>query len=193
MAPQTIWLLAGEASGDILGARLMAALHASRPDLIFRGIGGPRMTEAGLASLFPMRDLAVMGLAEILPRLRALSRRLDQAQADIETTHPDLVVTIDSPGFTLRLLARIKPLGLKRVHYVGPQVWAWREHRARNFPGLWDELLCLLPFEVAFFAKHGIPATFVGHPVLQSGADQGNAARFRARHGIAPTPPQSSS
>ena len=186
MAGETIWLLAGEASGDVLGARLMLALRARRPDLVFRGVGGPRMEAAGLASLFPMRDLAVMGLAEILPRLRALSRRLSQAAADIEARRPDLVVTIDSPGFTLRLLERIKPLGLRRIHYVGPQVWAWREHRVRKFPGLWDRLLCLLPFEVAFFARHGIPATFVGHPVLQSGADQGDAARFRARHGVLP-------
>ena len=186
MAGETIWLLAGEASGDVLGARLMLALRARRPDLVFRGIGGPRMEAAGLASLFPMRDLAVMGLAEILPRLRALSRRLSQAAADIEARRPDLVVTIDSPGFTLRLLERIKPLGLRRIHYVGPQVWAWREHRVRKFPGLWDRLMCLLPFEVAFFARHGIAATFVGHPVLQSGADQGDAARFRARHGVSP-------
>jgi lipid-A-disaccharide synthase len=184
-----IWLLAGEASGDILGARLMTALRARRPDISFMGIGGPRMEEAGLNSLFPMRDLAVMGLAEILPRLRALSRRLDEAVADIERQKPDLVVTIDSPGFALRLLARIKHLGLKRVHYVGPQVWAWREHRVKTYPGLWDRLLCLLPFEVAFFAGHGLPAIFVGHPVLQSGADRGDAARFRSRHGVAPGRP----
>ena len=180
-----IWLLAGEASGDVLGARLMLALQEMRPGLEFCGIGGPRMEAAGLVSLFPMRDLAVMGLAEILPRLRALNRRLGEAVADIEMRRPDLVVTIDSPGFALRLLKRIKPLGLRRVHYVGPQVWAWRESRVRKYPGLWDRLLCLLPFEVAFFGRHGLPAVFVGHPVLQSGADTGDAARFFARHGLA--------
>jgi len=189
MSGPLIWLLAGEASGDVLGARLIQALRARRPDLLFTGIGGPRMEEQGLSSLFPMRDLAVMGLAEILPRLRSLNRRLSEATADITTRRPDLVVTIDSPGFALRLLARIKPLGLKRIHYVGPQVWAWREHRVRHYPGLWDRLLCLLPFEVAFFERHGIPAIFVGHPVLQSGADQGDAARFRARHTIPPGTP----
>ena len=181
-----IWLAAGEASGDILGFRLMNALREQRPDLRFAGIGGPRMESAGLHSLFPMRDLAVMGLAEILPRLRSLSRRLDEAVTDITSKKPDLVVTIDSPGFNLRLLKRIKPLGLKRVHYVAPQVWAWREHRVREFPGLWDRLLCLLPFEEEFFARHGLPVKFVGHPVLQSGADRGDAARFRAAHAIAP-------
>jgi lipid-A-disaccharide synthase len=185
MPPQKIWILAGEASGDVLGARLILALRAKRENLQFCGIGGPRMEQAGLTSLFPMRDLAVMGLAEILPRLRSLNRRLEQATADIKAQRPDLVVTIDSPGFALRLLKKIQPLGLKRIHYVGPQVWAWREHRVRKFPGLWDELLCLLPFEVDFFAGHGVPAIFVGHPVLQSGADEGDAGRFRARHNIA--------
>ncbi len=182
-------MLAGEASGDILGYRLMQSLKAARPDLRFAGIGGPRMESAGFVSLFPMRELAVMGLAEILPRLRSLSRRLDEAVADIGSKRPDLVVTIDSPGFALRLLARIRPLGIRRVHYVAPQVWAWREKRVRKFPGLWEELLCLLPFEEAFFARHGLPVRFVGHPVLQSDADQGDGARFRAAHGIAADAP----
>jgi lipid-A-disaccharide synthase len=184
MPPQKIWMLAGEASGDVLGARLILALRALRPDIEFTGVGGPRMEHTGFNSLFPMRDLAVMGLAEILPRLRSLNRRLAEAVADIERQKPDLVITIDSPGFSLRLLKRIKLLGIRRVHYVGPQVWAWRESRVKAFPGLWDKLLCLLPFEVDFFAAHGVPAEFVGHPVLQSGADEGDAARFRARHGI---------
>ena len=188
MAP-TIWIMAGEASGDVLGSRLMTALRRARPELEFRGIGGVRMTEQGLESLFPMRDLAVMGLVEILPRVRSLARRLDQAVADIETRRPDLVVTIDSPGFALRLLKRIGGLGIRRVHYVAPQVWAWREHRVREYPGLWERLLCLLPFEPAFFLRHGLEARFVGHPVLQSGADTGNAARFRAVHGLDPEAP----
>jgi lipid-A-disaccharide synthase len=112
---------------------------------------------------------------------------LHETIADIAARRPEVVVTIDSPSFTLRLLKAIQPLGLKRVHYVAPQVWAWRERRTRHFHGLWDQLLCLLPFEPAFFARHGLPATFVGHPVLESGADRGDAVRFRARHGVAPT------
>jgi lipid-A-disaccharide synthase len=188
--PRTVWLLAGEASGDVLGGRLIAALRMRRGDLVFRGIGGPRMLAAGLPdTLFPMADLAVMGLAEVVPRVLSLRQRLDQAVADIAAARPDIVVTIDSPGFALRLLKRIRPLGLKRVHYVAPQVWAWREHRVREFPGLWDELLCLLPFEEAFFARHGIACRFVGHPVLQSGAGTGDGLRFRARHDIAPDAP----
>ena len=181
--------MAGEASGDVLGGRLMAALRLRRPDLAFRGIGGRHMAEQGLDSLFPMRELAVMGLVEILPRARSLARRLGQAVADIERRRPDLVVTIDSPGFALRLLKRIAGLGVPRVHYVAPQVWAWREHRVREFPGRWERLLCLLPFEPAFFRRHGLEARFVGHPVLQSGADAGDAGRFRALHGIDPSAP----
>lgn len=179
-----IWILAGEASGDVLGARLMQAIRARVPGARFAGVGGQRMTEQGLRSLFPLRDLAVMGLVEVLPRLRQLSLRLDEAVADIAATRPDLVVTIDSPGFALRLLRRIKGLGIARVHYVAPQVWAWRQKRVREFPGLWDELLCLLPFEPAFFGRHGLAARFVGHPVLQSGADQGDAGRFYRTHNL---------
>ena len=180
-----VYLLAGEHSGDVLGARLMAALRAARPGLDFAGIGGPRMAEAGFKSLFPMQDLAVMGLLEVLPRLAMLRRRLRQTEQDVRARRPDVLVTIDSPGFALRLLERLRGSGLRRAHYVAPQVWAWRESRVRRFPGLWDRLLCLLPFEEAFFARHGLPARFVGHPVLESGADQGVAARFRAAHGLA--------
>jgi lipid-A-disaccharide synthase len=182
-----IYLVAGESSGDELGARLVAALRARRPQLGFAGIGGEAMAAKGVASLFPMHDLALMGLLEVLPRLIHLRRRLRQTIVDIETRRPDVVVTIDSPGFTLRVLRAIRSLGIKRVHYVAPQVWAWRESRVRHYPGLWDQLLCLLPFEPAFFARHGLPATFVGHPVLESGADRGDAARFRARYDIDPT------
>jgi lipid-A-disaccharide synthase len=181
-----IYLIAGEQSGDVLGARLMHAIATRRPDIDFAGIGGEAMAAQGLASLFPMRDLALMGLLEVLPRLRTLRAHMANTIADIAARRPDVVVTIDSPGFTLRVLKAIAPSGIKRAHYVAPQVWAWREHRVKHYPGLWDRLLCLLPFEPAFFARHNLPATFVGHPVLESGADQGDAARFRARHGLDP-------
>jgi lipid-A-disaccharide synthase len=181
-----IYLIAGESSGDVLGARLMHALAAARPDLSFAGIGGDAMAAHDLTSLFPLRDLALMGLLEIVPRLRQLRRRLDETTADIAARRPDVVVTIDSPGFTLRVLRRIAGSGIPRAHYVAPQVWAWRAGRVRHYPGLWDRLLCLLPFEPVFFQSHNLPATFVGHPVLESGAETGDAARFRARHGIPP-------
>jgi lipid-A-disaccharide synthase len=179
-----IYVAAGEASGDVLGARLIAALRKLDESLSFAGIGGVRMAEQGFASLFPMQDLAVMGLAEILPRVPLLRARLDQAVADITARRPAIVVTIDSPGFMLRLLRRIAPLGVKRVHYVAPQVWAWRPRRVRHFPGLWDRLLCLLPFEPDFFAPFGLNPVFTGHPVLESGAGRGDAAKFLARHDL---------
>lgn len=186
VAVPLIYLIAGEASGDVLGARLMRAITARRQDARFAGIGGEAMAAQGLTSLFPIQDLALMGLLEVLPRLRHLKRRLAETTADIATRRPAVVVTIDSPGFTLRVLRAIAPLGMPRVHYVAPQAWAWRESRVRHYPGLWERLLCLLPFEPAFFARHNLPALFVGHPVLESGADTGDAGRFRARHDIAP-------
>ncbi|MGI4808445.1 MAG: lipid-A-disaccharide synthase [Janthinobacterium lividum] len=179
-----IYIIAGEASGDVLGARLMAALRRQRPDLAFAGVGGPRMIEHGLHSLHPMSDLAVMGLVEILPRIPLIRRRLAQTMADIVVKSPDVLVTIDSPGYTKHVLKRAAKLGLKRVHYVAPQVWAWHEERVRKFPGLWDRLLCLLPFEPAWFAARGVVGSFVGHPVLESGAGDGDGARFRTRHGL---------
>ncbi|MSP04110.1 MAG: lipid-A-disaccharide synthase [Acetobacteraceae bacterium] len=180
-----VYVIAGEASGDVLGGRLISSLRARRPDLSFAGIGGAAMAEQGVGSLFPMRELALMGLLEVLPNILHLRRRLNQTVADITMRHPALVVTIDSPGFTLRVLKKIQPLGIKRVHYVAPQVWAWREGRVKHFPGLWDRLLCLLPFEPDFFTRHNLPARFVGHPVLESGANAGNAARFRSQNGLA--------
>lgn len=181
-----IFIIAGEASGDVLGYRLMTALRRLNPAITFSGIGGARMAEAGLDSLFPMQELAVMGLAEILPKILPLKRRLEQTIAAIRAEKPDILLTIDSPGFTLRVLKTIGPGGPKRVHYVAPQVWAWRQERVKHYPGLWDELLCLLPFEPEFFAPHGLHPVFTGHPVLESGADKGNADAFRARHNLAP-------
>ena len=182
-----IYIIAGEASGDVLGARLIAALRKTRPDLSFAGIGGERMAEQGMPSLFPYRELALMGLLEVLPRIRQLKRRLAETEADILARQPALLVTIDSPGFTLRIAEAVKPHGIRVMHYVAPQVWAWRPGRVKTLRRKIDYLLCLLPFEPAFFEAAGIPVTFVGHPVLESGVDQGNAARFRARHGLAAT------
>ncbi|OYV32703.1 MAG: lipid-A-disaccharide synthase [Acidocella sp. 20-61-6] len=125
-------------------------------------------------------------MAEILPRILSLRRRIRETIAEIIATKPDIVVTIDSPGFCLRVLRGIAGAGIRRVHYVGPQVWAWRQERVKHYPGLWDELLCLLPFEPEFFAPHGLNPVFVGHPVLESGADAGDAARFRSRHNLPP-------
>jgi lipid-A-disaccharide synthase len=180
-----VYVVAGEASGDVLGARLVAALRARRPDLEFAGIGGPRMAEQGVPSLFDYRELALMGLIEVLPKIFRLKRLLADAAADIATRRPAVIVTIDSPGFTLRLAEMVRPIGQPIVHYVAPQVWAWRPGRVVKLRRKVDRILCLLPFEPIFFEAAGIPVTFVGHPVLESGADAGDAARFAARYGLA--------
>lgn len=184
-----IYMMAGEASGDVLGARLMQALTAARPGVRFAGVGGVRMAELGLHSLFPLADLAVMGIIEPLFRLRQLKCRYKETLADIAAQQPAIVVTIDSPGFMHWVLGALAKRGVPRVHYVAPQVWAWREHRVKNYPGLWDRLLCLLPFEPAWFAARGVEGVFTGHPVLQSGAGEGDGTRFRQRHGLTPEQP----
>lgn len=187
--PPIIWILAGETSGDELGAKLIKALRHFNPDLQFLGVGGPRMQEQEMKILFPMQDLAVMGLVEVLPKIWTLSKRLNQAVKHIETIHPDIIVTIDSPGFSLRLLKKVQSLSIPRVHYVAPQVWAWHENRVKKFPGLWEKLLCLFPFEENFFLKHGIKAQFVGNPIIETEIHHANADDFRSEHHIDPLQP----
>jgi lipid-A-disaccharide synthase len=180
-----LYLIAGEASGDVLGGRLIAALRARDPSIGFAGIGGERMAEQGFASLFPIDELALMGLLEVLPSLRRLARRLDQTVDDIATRKPDLVVTIDSPGFTLRVAERVKKrLGIPVVHYVAPQVWAWRPGRVKTLARQVDRILALLPFEPPFFEAAGIPVDFVGHPVLEN--PPGDPSRLAVPPGLRP-------
>jgi lipid-A-disaccharide synthase len=209
MAPDSlhVCLIAGEASGDFLGAGLMRALKENGV-VRFSGVGGPLMQAEGLISLFPMEELSVMGIAEILPRLPHLMRRIRQTADHIKTTKPDIVVTIDAPDFCFRVASRVKdphpdPLpegeggthasewegeGIKKkplmIHYVAPTVWAWRPERAAKIAKLYDGILCLLPFEPPYFEREGLKAIFVGHPILESGLGQGNGPAFRAAHGI---------
>jgi len=180
-----VYVIAGEASGDVLGARLMAALRARVPGLEFCGVCGERMAELGFTTLFPMRELALMGLLEVLPNIRRLARRIDETCADIAARKPDVIVTIDSPGFTLRVAGRVRALGIPLVHYVAPQHWGWRPGRVKKLAAKVDRVLALLPFEAPWFEARGIGVDFVGHPVLESGLDRGDGAAFRARHGVA--------
>ena len=172
-----LYIAAGEASGDILGARLIAALRARDATLEFAGIGGERMAEQGFASLFDIRQLALMGIAEVLPSIFRLQQRMAEAVADITARRPRLIITIDSPGFTLRLAARVKHLGIPVIHYVAPQVWAWRPGRVTKIAKRVDRILALLPFEAPIFEAAGIPVDFVGHPILESEAAHGIAAK----------------
>lgn len=184
-----IFLIAGEPSGDTLGAQLMAALkrRSGRP-LDFIGVGGTRMASEGLHSLFPMDELSLMGAAEILPHIPRLLRRIRETTNAIGAMQPDVVVSIDAPGFTFRVAKRVRRQdrsGLVRlVHYVAPQVWAWKRGRAREIAAYLDHLMALLPFEPPYFEEEGLPCTYVGHPVVESGADQGDAAGFRSRQDL---------
>ncbi len=183
--PLTVFLLAGEPSGDTLGAGLMAALRKRHDGPIrFHGVGGAKMAAAGLDSLYPMTDIAHFGAAELLPHLRTILRRISETVTAIDTLRPNVAVTIDVPGFAFKVGARLAGRGVPMVHYVAPQVWAWKPQRAAEIAGFLDHVLCLLPFEPPCFEREGLPATFVGHPVLQSGADRGDGPGFRAGHGI---------
>jgi lipid-A-disaccharide synthase len=182
-----VFLVAGEPSGDELGARLMAALRRECGDKIrFAGVGGPAMEAEGLRSLVPMAELSVMGLFEVLPHARRLLARIRETAAAVDTMEPDVVVTIDSPGFAHRVAKRIRNRKIPRIHYVAPTVWAWRPWRVRGIRRDFDMVLCLLPFEPAFFEKAGVPCRFVGHPVVEYGAADGDGEAFRRKHGIAP-------
>lgn len=164
-----IFIIAGEASGDFLGARLLESLKKKHFDLKISGIGGNQMKEQGLSSLFPMSEISLYGIFEIIPHLFNVLKRIKQTKKAIETFHPDVVVTIDSPGFTLRIAKYAKKLGIPVVHYVAPSVWALRPGRAKKLAqkvGV-DHLLCLFPFEPPYFECHGLTTTFVGHPITE--------------------------
>jgi lipid-A-disaccharide synthase len=183
-----LFIIAGEPSGDALGGALIAALRERTAGrLRIAGIGGEQMATQGLDSLVPLADLAVAGIAEVLPRAPLILRRVRETVAAIRTQQPDAVVTIDSSGFSWRIAQRLRRHGetLPLIHYVAPMVWAWRAGRARRMARWYDHLLTLLPFEPPYFEEVGLAASHVGHPVLESGADRGDAARFRAEHGIA--------
>ena len=184
----TIMLVAGEPSGDALGRQLIEGLRASaeRP-LKIVGVGGQQMRAAGLQSLFALDDTSVMGLREVVPRVPRILQRVRQAAQLAVRLRPDVVVMIDSPDFTHRVAKRIKRLApdIRLANYVAPQVWASRPKRAQSMAKYFDHVLCLLPFEVPFFEKAGLAATFVGHPVIERSPTPGLGVAFRARHNIA--------
>ena len=162
-----VFLIAGEASGDKLGAALMAGLKTLRPDVRFDGVGGPLMQAEGLESRFPMDELSVMGLAEILPKYRALKARIRQMADAVLATQPDVLITIDSPDFCLRVARLVKAAStIRTVHYVAPTVWAWRPGRAAKMAAHIDHVLALFPFEPPLMEAARMTCDFVGHPVV---------------------------
>lgn len=164
-APLRVGLVAGESSGDTLGAALIAAVRARYPDAQFFGVAGPKMIAAGCEAWEHSEELAVMGLVEVLKHLpRLLSLRRSLLRRFLEA-RPDVFVGIDAPEFNLGLEKKLKAAGLRTVQYVSPQVWAWRQGRVRTIGQACDLVLCLLPFETEFYAQHGVRAEFVGHPL----------------------------
>lgn len=185
---QKVFIIAGEASGDQLGAGLIRALKEKYPSLEIRGICGAAMKDAGLAeSLFPMEELSVMGLAEVLPRIPKFMNLIAKTVQAIRVFNPDVVVTIDSPDFSFRVQEKLKSLNVraKKIHYVAPTVWAWRAGRAAKIARFLDGIICLFPFEPLYFEREGLRAVAVGHPMVTSGLMEGDGAAFRTRHNIA--------
>ena len=184
-----LFLLAGEASGDRLGAELMRGLRQLKPNVRFRGIAGPEMQSEGLDSLFDMAELSVMGLAEVLPKYFALKRRLDQTVAEVLAWKPDILVTIDSPDFCLRVARAVRAAdpSIRTCHYVAPSVWAWRPGRAKKMAAYIDHVLALLPFEPPYMQAEGMACDFVGHPVAaQAAVTSKQIAQFQADFGLDP-------
>jgi lipid-A-disaccharide synthase len=186
------FIVAGEPSGDLIGARIMESLRAATGGKArFAGIGGENMAALDLQSLVPLRDLAVMGFFEVLPRIPRILGHLKRCIAEIERLRPAAIITIDSWGFTGCLAKGLieRESKIPRIHVVAPMVWAWKEKRAKSLAERLDLLLVLLPNEPPYFERHGLKTIHIGHPVLEGGADKGDGPAFRARHSIPPEVP----
>lgn len=166
--PLRFGIVAGEVSGDLLGANLIAAIKQRHPDAIFEGIAGSEMIAAGASSLFPMDRLSVMGIVEVLGRYRELVGIRRQLATHFKQNPPDVFIGIDAPDFTLGLEKQLRHAGIKTVHYVSPSVWAWRQRRVKKIAASTDLMLTLFPFEAGFYQKHNVPVKFVGHPLADT-------------------------
>ena len=162
-----IYLIAGEASGDLHGGNLIRAMRTREADLEIRGWGGDQMEAAGCQLVRHYRDLAFMGFVEVIRNLPTILGNLRLAKRDIREFRPDIVVFIDYPGFNLRLVPYVKSLGIRTVYYISPQLWAWHESRVKIIRHSVDDLLVILPFEAGFFAQEGVQASYVGHPLVE--------------------------
>lgn len=186
MTLQRVYLVAGELSGDILGAGLMRELKARHPGVEFRGIGGPRMQAEGMESRFPLETLAVMGLVEVLKHLPELIRVRRTLKAEALAWQPDIMLGIDAPDFNLGLERQLREAGITTAHYVSPSVWAWRQGRVKGIAKSVDGMLTLLPFEAAFYREHRVPVAFVGHPLADEMPLENDRAATRQALELAP-------
>lgn len=183
------FIIAGEASGDLLGSKLISEIKALENDAEFIGVGGELMKQAGLKTIFPMNDLAVMGFFEILPHLFKLIGRINQTARAILEEKPDYIITIDSPDFCFRVIKKLPRNFSKKVHLIAPSVWAYRPGRAVKVARIYDLLLCILPFEPPYFEKYGLKSVFIGHPIIENAPDLSLKTQknfeFRQRYKIA--------
>jgi len=181
-----VYLIAGEPSGDLLASRVMRALKRQNKGVQFFGVGGETMQAEGLKSLFDIQELTVMGFFEVLPKLPKILKRFNQIIRDIEKVNPDIIMTVDSYSFSARLHKMLtkRHCQIPHVHLVAPQVWAWKKGRAKTVHKFIDHLFCLLPTEEKYFKPYGMATTFVGHPVIEGGADKGKASRFLKKYHI---------
>jgi len=169
MPNKKLYIIAGEESGDNIGSKMIKAIYKKASDTEIKGVGGTKMVKQGLVSSFPMQEISLMGFIEIIPHIPNLLKRINQTVDEILDFNPDSVVTIDSPGFNYRVAKKLKKKGFKGklIHYVAPTVWAYKESRALKTAKIFDKLLCILPWELPYFEKHGLDTKFVGHPIFE--------------------------
>ncbi|NOK06455.1 MULTISPECIES: lipid-A-disaccharide synthase [Myxococcus] len=187
--PPRILVVAGEASGDTHAAELVAALRARRPDLTFFGMGGARLAAQGVELLFDAREVSVMGITEVLPRIPRILQILKGLAEAAAERKPDVAILVDIPDFNLRLAKKLKALGIPVAYYVSPMIWAWRRGRVRTIKRLVDRMLCILPFEEDFYREAGVSARYVGSPVVEQVPSPDTATAFRERLGLAKDAP----